>query len=210
MRIFQNKTDKELINMVITLITDHSDFIKNWTELIYNNDLKIPSEIKNRIFTIWFCGTIDTVSQEEQNYLKLLGECKIRDFQNNINLLIQFGNLVESIKIQLRKVEKDKQLGIILFRNTLVHGRIHSVHNKKIKYRVFDSKENRTLRVNYNQKEFWKRIENLWSDGIDSFLEPLRIEFFDKNTYYYNNLKTFSKPNFFQTVKKIGYKDLEQ
>ena len=209
MRIYQNKTDKELINMVMTLIIDHSSFIKNWAELIYNEELNIPPEIKNRIFSIWFCGAIDTVSQEEQNYIKLLGECKIRGFYNNINLLIQFGNLVESIKIQLRKVDEDSQIGIIHYRNTIVHGRVHSVHNKKIKYRIFDRKENRTIKTSFDQKEFWKRIEKLWNKGIDNFLEPLRVEFFKKNSFYFNNLKTFSKPTFFQTVKKIGYKDLE-
>lgn len=191
MRPYQCKTDKELINMVITLITDHSNFIKNWAELIYNEELKIPPEIKNRIFTIWFCGTIDTVSQEEQNYLKLLGECRARGFDNNINLLVQFGNLVESIKILLRKVNLDEQLGIIQFRNTIVHGRVHSVYNKKIKYRVFDSKENRTIKTNFDQKVFWKKIERVWEKGVDNFLEPLREEFFKKDSFYFNNLKNF-------------------
>ena len=209
MRPHKNKSDKELINIVITLITDHSIFIKNWLELIFNDELKIPPEIKNRIFAIWFCGTIDTVSQEEQHYLKLLGECETRCFENTLSLLYQFGNLVESIKIQLREVNENTQLAIIQYRNAIVHGRLHSVHNDKIKYRIFDNKNNRTNKTNLNQNDFWEIVSKEWNNNIDEFLEPIRIKFLRAETYYYNNLKTFSKKDFVDMVSSKGYKDLK-
>jgi hypothetical protein len=209
MRPYKNKSDKELINMVITLITDHSVFINNWLELIFNDELKIPPEIKNRIFAIWFCGTIDTVSQKEQNYLKLLGECKVRDFKNTLSLLYQFRNLAESIKIQLREIDENSQLGIIQYRNAIVHGRLHSVHNDKIKYRIFNNKNNRTNKTDLNQNEFWEIVSKEWNNNIDKFLEPIRIKFLRPETHYYNNLKTFSKKNFVTIVSNKGYKDLK-
>ena len=196
MRLYENRNDKELINMVITLITDHSVFVNNWLELIFNGELQIPPEIKNRIFAIWFCGTIDTVSQEEQNYLKLLGECRIRRFENTLSLLYQFGNLVESIKIQLREVNVNSQLGIIQYRNAIVHGRLHSVHNEKIKYRIFDHKNNRTIKTDFNKADFWEIISDVWNNDLDKFLSPLRESFFRKDTPYYNNMKTFSTKGF--------------
>jgi hypothetical protein len=209
MRPYKKKTDKQLINMVITLITDHSVFIKNWLELIFNDKLKIPPEIKNRIFAIWFYGAIDTVSQEEQNYLKLLGECKARGFENTLSLLYQFGNLVESIKIQLREVDEKSQLGIIQFRNTIVHGRLHSVHNDKIKFRIFDIENNRTKKTSLSQAEFWEIIGDQWKNSIDEFLGPIRVKFLRPESHYHNNLKTFSKKNFVSLVTTIGYKDLK-
>jgi hypothetical protein len=209
MRHYKNTNDKELINIVITLITDHSVFITNWLELIFNDELKIPPEIKNRIFAIWFCGTIDTVAQEEQNYLKLINECRIRKFENTSALLYEFGNLVESIKKQLREVDENSQLGIIQYRNAIVHGRLHSVHNEKITFRIFDIKNNKTKRTNLNQKEFWKIIGIVWNDGLDKFLEPIRTKFLRIETDYFKNIKTCSKKGFIGLISSVGYKDLK-
>ncbi len=205
---FKQKTDKELINLVITLITDHSYFINNWLEVIYNDKLQIPEEIKNRIFTIWIYGAIDTIRQEENQYLHLLGECKSRGFINNTQLLIQFGNLVESIKIQLRDISINSQIGIIQFRNSLVHGRICSVHHPKITIHVFDINTNQTNKLSFNNEDYWKIVNYEWQDSIDNFLTPMRKKFFKKDTRYYENLKTISQVNFAEKVTTIGYFDL--
>jgi hypothetical protein len=204
----KDASDKQLINMVITLITDHSMFINNWLELLFNDALGIPNEIKNRIFTIWFCGTIDTVSQEEQNYLKLLGECRERGFINTLSILHQFGNLVESIKMQLREVDEESQIGIIQFRNTIVHGSIHSVHKQTIEHRIFDITNDKTKKRKYSQKEYSEIVNKAWGNSIDEFIEPIRIKFLRPGTHYYNNLITFSKSNFVNTVSFICYNDL--
>lgn len=210
MRKHEQHSDKELINLVLTLITDHSTFTNNWLELIFNQELNIPPEIKNRIFTIWFCGTLDTINQEEQSYLHLLGECQFRDFKNNISLLEQFGNLVESIKIKVREIDENSQVGIVHFRNTIVHGRIHSVHNDRIKFQYFDRSTNRIRKTDLSKSEFWEIINSVWAGNVDNFLEGLRTKFFEPNSHYYNNLKLFSQSDFFQTASHIAYKDLNE
>jgi hypothetical protein len=209
MRKYQNTEDKELINMVITLITDHATFANNWVELIFNNDLSIPPEIKNRIFSIWMTGCLDTIAQEEQFYLKLIGECRMREFKNSLELLYNFGNLVESLKMNFRKISKEQQLGVIQYRNSIVHGRTHSVHNERIIYRYFDIELNKTVKTNLSQKDFWKIINSEWLDSLDTFLEPIRLEFFDDTTHYYKNLVSFLKPGFVNQVCEIAYRDLK-
>lgn len=78
----KNCTDEEIIDVIYTTISDHAVFANNWTELLFNNALNIPPEIKNRIFCLWFCSCIDTVKEEQKQYLFLLGQARHRGLKN--------------------------------------------------------------------------------------------------------------------------------
>lgn len=71
-------SDKEIINMIITLIGDHIMFITNWGEFIFGKELNLPNEHKNKIFCIWFCGAMDSMIDFEDQYTPLLEQAKKR------------------------------------------------------------------------------------------------------------------------------------
>lgn len=204
-------TDKEIINIIITLHSDHLMFIKNWGEFIYGKELNLPPELKNRIFCIWFTGLIDIIVEKEDQLEILKNECNRRNLINCLELLIDFEHLIEVISSNISKINKDSQLLISHLRNTMVHARVFSIHNKKVGFlKYYDSKDNKTHRYEGNSFDFWKMNREIITGSIDEFLNPLRELFFSKESDYYKLLITISDSSFFNHLTNIAYLDLKE
>jgi hypothetical protein len=206
----EDYSDKEIINLIITLISDHQMFIKSWGEFIFGKDLDLPPELKNRVFCIWFSGAIDTVIDEQDQYLPLLGEARKRKLDNCVSLLKQFEYFVDSIKGVVSSIDTESQLLLNHHRNTLVHARVFSIHNKKsVSLRFLNPETKKIERYKGNQEEFWEIHRNLIKGTMDEFFEPLREKFFDLKSAYYINICRMSKPDFSGLLTQKAYKDLK-
>ena len=206
----EDYSDKEIINLIITLISDHQMFIKSWGDFIFGKELDLPSELKNRVFCIWFSGAIDTVIDEQDQYLPLLEEARKRKFDNCISLLKQFKNFVDSIKGNVSSIDTESQLLLNHHRNALVHARVFSIHNKKsVNLRFLNPETKKIERYKGNKEEFWEIHRNRITGTMDEFFEPLREKFFDFKSAYYINICKMSKPDFFGLLTKKAYKDLK-
>lgn len=180
--------DIEIMNLVVTLVTDHANFIKCWSEMMFSRELAIPDEIKNRIFTIWFVATQDLIEEEQNLYLPLLGQASSRNLKNTQEVLYQFGNLVESAKRIIRQFTENEQLIIRHLRNTYCHGVANRVHLKRASFKVLKKTNDRLKNVpGFNSEKFWELFRSETHGSIDEYLTPLRIRFFKKNTEYYRN-----------------------
>ena len=203
-------SDLEIINIILTLVTDHIMFTKNWIELMFNKELLIPPEIKNRIFCIWFSAAIDTIVEEQDQYLPLLGQIKKRKLNSCFFLMEQFRNLVESIKRRIRLIDEEKQIIIIHYRNTLVHGRVFSTFRKKnVNLNYLCKSTDKIIKFKGGSDEFWKIFRNNVKDSLDEFLMPLRKTFFDESSEYYRTIIKMSKPETFQLFRKIAYQNIK-
>jgi len=204
----EKTTILEIANIVLTLITDHIIFIASWGELIFGK-LNIPPEIQNRVFCLWYGAALDTVIEGEDQVKPLKEQCTKRKLSNNLFLLKQYENLIESIKDRIRKIDNNSQIVLNNLRNTYAHGRVFSVFNKKsvgIKY--LDVESDKIVKFQKGSDEFWK-IERLTiKSSVDIFLTPLRLMFFDKNEGYFQNLVKLSKPKMVENYRAESYKDL--
>lgn len=190
---FNSYSDKQIADYIKTMIFDHAVFTKNWNELVFNDELKTPDEIKNRIFCLWVGSCLDTIQEEESAYLPMLGQAKKREIPGGVDYLIQFGNLVQSIKERIRELTEEQQIVISHYRNMFVHGRISGVRRKKVTVKYLSKANDRIEKKEFSQEEFWEIENKTVGEDIDKFLAPLREKFFQKGSNYYNNLITFSK-----------------
>ena len=203
-------SDMEIINMIITLLSDHQIFINSWGEFIFGKELDLPPELKNRVFCIWFSGSIDTVTEEQDQYVPLLEQAKIRKLENCNFLLTQFENFVDSLKEIISSIDIESQLILNHHRNTLVHARVFSIQNKKsINLRYLNPKTKLIEKYKGKKEEFWEIHRKQITGTMDEFFEPLRLKFFDLNSAYYQNICKMSKPDFFNELTEIAYKDLK-
>ena len=175
---------------------------------MFNEELNIPSEIKNRIFAIWYCSAVDTVKNCQQESLKLSGQCQLRKLENTAYSLELFGNLVESIKIQLRLIDTPNQISLRHFRNTLVHGRLHSIHNPQIIHPIFDHQTDQVVDKHIDKSEYWNLINSIWKENIDDSIEPIREQFLDSSSIYFRNVRTLCSPGFLERFTELAYLDL--
>jgi len=204
----EKHTDLELINLIITLISDYKMFITNWGEFLFGKELDLPTEHKNKIFTIWFCGTIDTIIDYEHQYQPLLEQTKLRKLKNCESLLQEFEEFVQSIIKNVNTIDVDSQILLNHFRNTLVHGRVLSIHNKKsINLRFLNPKTNLIEKFKGNTDDFWKINRDVITNSMDNFIDPLRVQYFDKSTDYYQNICIMSDKDFLKRLTDIAYQD---
>ncbi|MBP5996115.1 MAG: hypothetical protein KA736_10485 [Crocinitomicaceae bacterium] len=203
-------TDKEIINIIITLHSDHLMFVQNWGEFIYGKELNLPPELKNRIFCIWFTGLIDIIVEKEDKLERLKNECNHRNLINCLGLLTDFEHLIDVITTNISKINSDSQLLISHQRNTLVHGRVFSIHNKKVNLKYYDVKNTKTQKYGGSNHDFWKINRKMITGSIDEFLNPLRELFFSKESDYYKLLIRISDSSFFNQLTNIAYLDLKK
>ena len=209
-RNIEDFNDKELINIVLTLHSDHLMFIKNWGEFIFGKELNLPIELKNRVFSIWYAGAVDSIIDKEDQVNVLKKECEKRKLENCIILLDEFEILTNAIIEVLKKIEKEDQIILIHHRNTLVHGRVYSIHNKKSGFlKYLDSESEKIKRYEGTKDEFWEIYRKRIKGNLDDYLSPLREIFFEKNSSYYNIMSVMTKPDFFKKLTSIAYKDLK-
>ncbi|MEO5600273.1 MAG: hypothetical protein ABIR06_05025 [Cyclobacteriaceae bacterium] len=206
----KNCSDAEIVDIIYTTISDHAVFANNWNELLFNPELNIP-EIKNRIFCLWFSSCLDTVNEEQQQYLFLLGQARHRGLKNCEQYLYQFGNLVESIKRRIRLFTEDQQIVIVRYRNTFTHGRLTGIHQVKIRVAYLSKNNDQITRQFLTKSEYWKKIDQATPrEEFDSFLTPLRELFFEEQTDYLKNIVTLSKPEVIGSMHRYVYSDLRR
>jgi len=130
--------DKEIINIIISLHSDHNVFIQNWGEFIFGKELNLPPELKNRIFCIWFSGVIDLIMDKQEQYDVLMQVCNDRNLNNCKLLMNELTILVDAISDRIMEISHEEQILLNHHRNTLVHARVYSIHNHKISFKFLD------------------------------------------------------------------------
>jgi len=201
--------DIEIINLVLTLHSDHQMFIRSWGEFIHGKELNLPIELKNRVFCIWFSGVLDTIDEKEAQLENLREQCNDRKLVNCLSLLDEFEELVEAIIENVKTIDMENQLMIKHHRNTFVHARVSIVHRKIINLKYLDLGTNTMVKFGKSKEDFWKIHANRITSSLDDFLNPLRESFFLKTSKYFKLTCIMSKPDFFGRLKSIAYKDLK-
>lgn len=202
--------DKEIINLIITLHSDHFTFVTNWGEFIFGEKLNLPPEHKNKIFCIWFSGLIDIVIDKIDQYDILFNECERRGLKNSLDVLKEINTLTDAIILQLSEINFEDQVLINHHRNTLVHARIYSIHNSKLSFLKFWNKESSQIdKYAGSKNEFWEMDRRKITKSLDDYLNPLRELFFNKNSEYYKILVQMSKTSFFENLTKKAYQDIK-
>ena len=202
--------NKELINIVLTLHSDHLMFINNWGEFIFGKELNLPNELKNRVFCIWYAGAVDSIIDKEDQVEVLKKECEKRELKNCISLLNEFETLTNAIIEVLKKIEKEDQIILMHHRNTLVHARVYSIHNKNSGFlKYLDSESEKIRKYEGGKDQFWEINRERIIGNLDDYLSPLRELFFERNSSYYGIMSVMTKPDFFKKLTSIAYKDLK-
>ena len=201
--------DIAIINLVLTLHSDHQMFIKSWGEFIHGKELNLPNELKNRVFCIWFSGVLDTINEKEAQLENLREQCNDRNLVNCLSLLDEFEELVEAIIESVKTIDFENQLVIKHYRNTLVHARVSSVHRQIINLKCLDLATNTMAKFGKSREDFWKIFSNRITSSVDNFLTPLRESFFLKTSKYFKLTCIMSNPGFSDRLKSIAYKDLK-
>jgi len=200
--------DLEIINIIITLISDYKMFISNWGEFIFGKDLNLPPEHKNKIFVIWFSGSIDSIIDYEHQFEPLIKEAKERNLENCIKLLYEFESFIKNLIDNVSLIDSESQILLQHYRNTIVHARVFSIHNKKsINLRFYNPENNSIEKFKGSKDDFWEIHRKIITESMDNFIEPLRVIFFDKLTEYYKKICAMSKNDFFERLTKIAYLD---
>jgi hypothetical protein len=204
----QDYSNLEIINLVITLHTDHHDFVQNWSEFIFGKEVNLPPELKNRIFCIWMVGVMDLVEDyfDQNNHLR--EQCLIRGLTNCVDLLEEMEVLINSICSHLEKIDVNQQILIYHQRNCLVHGRILSIHRKKLgKLKFFDPKSRIIQEFKGSKEQFWDIHRKIVTGTMDEFLSLPRSTFFDIESEYYKIIAHTSRIDFFNRVSSKAYLD---
>ena len=208
-RNIKDFNNKEIINIVLSLHSDHQMFIKNWGEFIYGKELNLPVELKNRLFTIWFAGALDSIIDKEDQLEPLIKECKERGLKNCLSLLKEFENLTNSIADVINQIDIESQIIILHHRNTIVHARVYSIHNKKTGFlKYLDPASGQTKRFEGTKEDFWKIYRSKTKLALDDFFNPLREKFFNIESDYYSLICQMSKKDFFPKLSSIAYSDM--
>lgn len=203
--------DKEIINIIISLHSDHNVFIQNWGEFIFGKELNLPPELKNRIFCIWLSGVIDLLIDKEDQYEVLMQVCLERDLKNCKVLMNELIILTDAISDMIMKISHEEQILLNHHRNLLVHARVYSIHNQKIGFlKYLDHDDKKIKKYNGTKDEFWKLHREIIVGSMDEFLSPLREKFFDTNSDYYRLLVNITNTPFFKNLTKLAYKDLKE
>lgn len=203
-------SDEEIIDIIYTTISDHAVFASNWNELLFNPALNIPPEIKNRIFCLWFASSLETVKEEQKQYLFLLGQARDRGLKNCVEYLYQFGNLVESIKKRIRLFTEDEQIVVVHYRNSFAHGRLIGVHQVKIKVTYLSRTTDKIVTPFLTKKDYWSKVyKETPDDNFNPYLQRLRELFFEEGTDYFKNMVTLSHQDVIAKMYHWVYRDLK-
>jgi len=202
--------DKEIINIIISLHSDHQVFIKNWGEFIFSKELNLPAELKNRIFCIWFSGVIDLIIDKEDQYEVLMQECNKRGLSNCKILLDELVILTDAISTSVKQISHNEQILLNHHRNSIVHARVYSIHNQKLRFLKYLNHDDNTIKkYNGTKDEFWELHRKIIIASLDEFISPLREKFFDTNSDYYKLLTIVNTNSFFKKLIDLAYKDLK-
>jgi hypothetical protein len=204
-------SDKEIINIMISLHSDHNVFLQNWGEFIFGKELNLPAELKNRIFCIWLSGVIDLISDKQDQYEVLIQECNKRDLNNCKVLMNDLTILTDAISDSINKISHEEQILLNHHRNCIVHARVYSIHNHKIgflKYLDFDDKT--IKKYNGTKDEFWKLHREIIGGSMDEFMSPLRDKFFCTSSDYYRLLVNITNTPFLKNLTDFAYEDLQK
>jgi len=203
--------DLEIVNIIISLHSDHNVFIQSWGEFIFGKELNLPPELKNRIFCIWFSGLIDLIVDKEDQYQVLLDECEKRNLNNCKILLDELTVLIDAISKSMDKISHEEQILLNHHRNGLVHARVYSIHNPKIGFlKYLDKNEKIVKKYKGTKDEFWALHRQIIIGTMDSFISPLREKFFETNSDYYRILVNMSNTPFFTNLINLAYKDIKK
>ena len=91
-------------------------------------------------------------------------------------------------------------------RNTLVHARVYSIHNKNSGFlKYLDSESEKIRKYEGGKDQFWEINRERIIGNLDDYLSPLRELFFERNSSYYGIMSIMTKPDFFKKLTSIDH-----
>lgn len=202
-------SDKDFVNFVITLITDHRQLVGAWSKAMFYEEYNVPESLKNDAFTIWFVGSIDTVDQFHQSKMDLFTEAQNRGLAETLHLVRQTQSLVWSLEERLMKFGLQEQIAIKHRRNAIVHGHLYQIHKENIRFRLFDPDTKTIVRIDNNKSNFWEIVRAKWGNNQNHFLSECRVRFFDMTSDYYYNICHLFEPGMFQGITRRAYEEID-
>ena len=152
---------------------------------------------------------MDSVIDKEDQLVPLREECVKRGLLNCLSLLDEFETLTSAIIEIIKLIDIESQLVIMHHRNTIVHARVLSIHNKNNGFpRYLDPVSNQIKKFNGTNEDFWNIYRIKIKEGLDNFFTPKREMFFSKGTTYFRLLCQITNKDFFDKLTSIAYSDL--
>jgi hypothetical protein len=125
-----------LVNRIYEVVQSSKASIEHWGFFLYSPEFEDEPELRERLGTIWFCGLLDTIDAS-QRLGKLRQEAEAGGWPHLVESICVLQRFSGYVGEMLDTVSKVDQIGLVDWRNQLVHAFLASRHRDPITIKYY-------------------------------------------------------------------------